>query len=76
MARSFSLLHSLFLKKTYYVISKHKFLIQEIFSICLKFKVSVEFFFNFARNMMYLDILEKFLMPCLEDNGPNDMLFH
>lgn len=76
MARSFSLLHSLFLKKTYYAISKHEFLIQEIFSICLKFKVSVEFFFNFSRNMMYLDIMEKFLMPRLDDNGPNDMLFH
>jgi hypothetical protein len=58
------------------LISKHEFLIQEIFSLCLKFKVSVECFFNFSRNLMYLDILEKFLMSRLEDNGPNDMLFH
>jgi len=76
MATSFSLPYSLFLKKTYQGISKHEFLVQEICPICLKFNVSVEFFFNFARNLMYLDILEKLLMPRLEENGPNDMLFY
>jgi hypothetical protein len=51
-------------------------LIREIFSTCPKFKVPVALFSSFGRNLMYLDMLEKFFMPVLEDKGPNDMPFH